>query len=469
MVLDKEGLVKQDKNFLEYPDHTLARYPREKHPEPMVIENSNGTYRLSTSEQRYPNRTDKVFLYYFLKKIWENKFKSREIQTTRYRVSMDVFGGRSKTSYDRIIGGLKKWMGVSIEFNGIFYDGNNYTTRFFGIIDDAILDKGTGKLIVRFNEQYLEQLKHTQYYRKIDWKKFKQFKKDITARLYEILLIRSLPWKIEVVKLAKKLTLKRKYPSDILQKVKPAVNELKNIIPIGFSSYKNDVGETICVFSKFEENSQSDSKETSKIPVNDYNRHLGILLKVGVNREVAEKVITEHDIETIAGVIREVQDIPDAKNPPGLMISRLNTIKVQQEQKRLESEARIKEAERKKAEEKAKEDEEEILRKRAREYFDSLSESERLALKEKSEKSLRVPLKLWENHPERKESIIMTEIENNIMEKQLPHSIMCFGKQNKSSYESKYERVTCKPKYEKVIREPVVSVPEYERVQKKEE
>ena len=63
----------------------------------------------------------------------------------------------------------------------------------------------------------------------------------------------------------------------------------------------------------------------------------------------------------------------------------------------------------------------------------------------------------------------MTEIENNIMEKQLPHSIMCFGKQNKSSYESKYERVTCKPKYEKVIREPVASVPKYERVQKKEE
>jgi hypothetical protein len=86
-------------------------------------------------------------------------------------------------------------------------------------------------------------------------------KKPISARLYEILVKNfksRKTWKVEIKKLSEKMTLKRKYPSDIIIKLKPAINEInKNTeLKIEFSTYKNDADETICIFKNQENNTQ---------------------------------------------------------------------------------------------------------------------------------------------------------------------------------------------------------------------
>jgi len=64
------------------------------------------------------------------------------------------------------------------------------------------------------------------------------------------------PFKIDIKKLARKLTLDRKYPSSILIKLKPAIKEInKNTdLNILFSHEKNNYGQTICTFDNLAEN-----------------------------------------------------------------------------------------------------------------------------------------------------------------------------------------------------------------------
>lgn len=425
--IEEKAIVKQDKSFLEYPDYVIARYPREEHPTPIIIEKENGKYRLSTSEPRYPDRSDKIFLYYLLMKLWKNKFRSREIETTRYRITKDIFGKCGKTGYDRVMAGLERWKGVTIKFDGVFYDGDNYTTRLFGIIEDVILDKETGKLLIRFNKQYLEQLKNTQYYRKIDWKKFKRFKKDLSARLYEILSSHPLPWKIEVKKLAEKLTLQRKYPSAILQKIEPAIDELKKVllkqrIHIEFSYHKNDEGNTICIFFEPERSSkESETKKVSEVAAikkGGVNKSLNILLRAGMRQKTAEALSKEHSFKTISETVDSAREAADIKNPAGLIISRLNEIREKTNQERLRKQALIEAKKKSQAAKKEKKKRQKVLETQAREFFNTLPEEEKTALVQKAKKELGPALERFKDS-ELREKTIMYQIEKDILDTEL--------------------------------------------------
>lgn len=244
---EEVALVKQDSNFLEYPTYVLRHTGYSKE---IVIEKENGKYRLATHNPKLPDRLDRALLYYVLEKIWKNNFKSEEIRTTRYKVAKEVIGGTGKNNYARLMDGLKRWKDISVEFEGIFYEGDQRTTRYFGFLNDVILHEETNELIIRVNKQFLEQQQKTGYYRLIDWKQFKNFNKDISARLYEILQIRTLPWKIEFEALIEKLTLSTGYPAHIMSKLISAVNEInhKTALCINVNYYKNPEGKTIFVF-----------------------------------------------------------------------------------------------------------------------------------------------------------------------------------------------------------------------------
>ena len=246
---DKE-MVKQDINLLEYPLWTVQERGR---PLDVEIERDNGRYIVAVPKtaDRLPDKIDNLILLSLLRRLYDNNFRSREIITSRYAIVYDVFDSPKEWYYERVLDGLARWVSVSVRFDGTFYEGDRYTTRIFGIIDDVKIDK-KGKLVIRFNEEFLEQVKETSYYKLIDFNCIRRLKRPISLRLYEILIKNFVgrdTWKIGIMKLRKKLTIQEKYPCHILQKLKPAISEINKKTDI-MIDFKYDKKRRVCTFKK---------------------------------------------------------------------------------------------------------------------------------------------------------------------------------------------------------------------------
>ena len=255
---DTKKVIKEDINFLEYPNWVLNRRSKATS---WFIEKPHGKYEID-SPRGLPTHFDKLILYYLLYKLSEeNQFQSLEILTTRYEIAKHIFGGKKisgKDKFDRIIASLKRWKGLSINFEGLFYEGDGYTIRGFAIIDEYVFHKTSKKLYIRFNNAYIKQLQETKFYKLIDFEQYKNLSRGISARLYEI-LIKTFKerdsWSISLQALAEKLTLEKRkkakayYTHDVLAQVKPGINEInkKTDLHINFEYHKNT---TICVFKK---------------------------------------------------------------------------------------------------------------------------------------------------------------------------------------------------------------------------
>ena len=241
--------VKDDINFLEYPNWIVSSI---KNKRMFMIEKERGKYVLSVPENidHLPIRKDKVVLYTLLGEITRNSFKTNEITTTRYKLAKYVYNRVPTTSqYNGIIKSLKRWFGVRVIFEGLFYNGKEYTSKGFGIIDDYEVEKD-GKLRVRFNKEYLNYIKDTNYYKYVNFEEYRKLKRPVSVRLYE-LLIKTFKdrkiWKIDIKKLAEKLTLELKYPSHIYAVIKPAINEINRNTELSIElEYDKDT--KVCTF-----------------------------------------------------------------------------------------------------------------------------------------------------------------------------------------------------------------------------
>jgi len=265
---DSELKLKDDINFLEYPNWLVNKKEACK---TFTIEKDRGKYVISTTEDidRLPDRTDKIMLYYLMSYLMENNFKDRLVEISRYRIAKDVLGS---FKYDRIMLGLRRWHNISINFHGIFYDGDGYSTRYFHVIDNVILKDN--KLKIFFNIDFLEQIKASQYFKLINFDEYKRLKRPVSARLYEI-LVKTFKerdiWQIGIVKLAEKLTLEKRYPSQIIEKLIPSINELNSKTELKVNlDYNNETH--ICTFTKVKPIDSSNSKnkpEESPLPLED--------------------------------------------------------------------------------------------------------------------------------------------------------------------------------------------------------
>jgi len=247
------NLIKQDGNFLEYPLYILNEKNVKQDIE-MILDDKK--YKLTVGYQT-PNSTDMLFLYYFMKSLQKQNYE-RKIILKKSQIIKEIAPNNATYYHKRLVETLKVWRNVGMTFEGTFYDGDNYKTMVFGVLDDGKIE-GNGCVHINFNETFIEILKNTNFYRYIDFEKFKSLRKPISRRMYEILKKNKLFLKIGIKKLAEKLILRKKYPSQILQKLKPAINEInKNTdLEIDFSTYKNDDGETICIFKNKENNAQT--------------------------------------------------------------------------------------------------------------------------------------------------------------------------------------------------------------------
>ncbi len=230
---------KQDINFLEKPIWFLTQKSGE---EGKVWKDIEGyEYRAG---YKLPDEIDILFLMYFFLRSQEKNFKQHMI-FTRYEVVKACGLTLCKQNYERLEDSLKRWVSVTIAFKGTFYDGKEYKSILFHILETAKIRKEDGRIELTFNADFLLKIKESKFFKYINFDHYRSLKRSVSRRLFEI-LCKSFKgrifWKIDLVKLGIKLTLsKRKVPSpqgelkevmfhsDVLVAIKPAINEINKL------------------------------------------------------------------------------------------------------------------------------------------------------------------------------------------------------------------------------------------------
>ncbi len=406
----KSSNFKEDKNFLEYPLWVLNKRNLIKK---YSFKKKNGTFEISTSSDKLPDRIDKLILYYLMLELFKNSFKT-ELCVTRYKIVKNVFKSKGATFYyDRILKSLERWHNLSIKFEGVFFDGENYTTRGFHIIDSYKFDHKTGKITIKFNDAYISQTKNSNYYKLINFNEIVKLKRDTSVRLYEILLKQQLPWTIGIKKLAEKLTLDRKYSSQIIIKLEPAVNEInKNTdLKVLFSSEKNKEGKTICIFEKMVESQLPATAESDN--------------KSSISPVILKAIPREYQVNSVFKIIEHYYDKPDYvisnikytngkydKNYPAYLKLALKNdyAKVNREVK----EKKDKIVREKKDNVLEKKNQEKLLKQKAWDYYNSLQEGEQVKFRSDAEEKMSAALKFIKI-PEGRKDIINAQIEKDMI------------------------------------------------------
>lgn len=260
----QKKMLKDEINFLEYSNWTISR---KNNKISWTLDKPHGKYEM-LSALGLPSHFDKIVLYFLLYKLYyEKKLNSYGIKTTRYEMAKNIFGGThfGKNIYDRIMMSLKKWKAIAINFYGVFYEGETYSTRFFAMIDSVCLHEKSGELTIRFNEDYINQLKESKFYKLIDFEQYKKLHKAISARMYEILIKsfeRDDEWAINIQALAEKVTFEKrdgfkKYqPSDIVRQLKAGINEINKKTDLHIAFDYNRASNT-CVFRKLKKQKET--------------------------------------------------------------------------------------------------------------------------------------------------------------------------------------------------------------------
>jgi len=215
-------LVKQDINFLEYP----LWMQDERLPEGFVWKDRDGfVYRAG---YKPPTKTDIIFLLYLLMRSQQEGWKEEMILTQREILTgCGIQPGKSWS--ERLKDSLERWTNTTVKFAGTFYDGKEYLTMNFNIIEAWKIEKKTKRLSIRFSPEWLTRIRESNFFKLINFDQLKSLRSPLAVRLYE-LLVKTFQgrddWSIDAVKLAQKIPMKEEHPAHIVPKIKAAVNRI---------------------------------------------------------------------------------------------------------------------------------------------------------------------------------------------------------------------------------------------------
>ena len=252
--MDKK-IVKQDINFMEFP-LWFQNKNEANNLESFIWEDPRGfVYKTS---YKPPIKVDFIFLIFLLSKS-QNENWDESIEVSRYEVLHECNVGLGKYWYERLEECLARWLSVIVSYQGTFYDGKKYRTMMFHIIDSWKLDENTKKLLVRFSPEWLLCIKNSNFFQLIDFDELKALRSPLATRLYEI-LVKTFHgrnrWEIGAKKLADKIPMKEEYPSDIIPKIKSAVNKIEQetSLNISLEVRRPKRGKAFFIFHKKENN-----------------------------------------------------------------------------------------------------------------------------------------------------------------------------------------------------------------------
>ena len=241
-------LVKQDINFLEYP----LWFQDERLPEGFVWKDRDGfVYRAG---YKPPTRLDGLYLMYWMLRSQQAGWAEHICVTQRNNMSScGVYPNKSKSL--RLQDSCERWINVTVKFKGTFYDGKRYENLQFNIINDWWTNKKTKHLQIDFNKIWLEKVKHSNFFKLIDFNEIRRLRSPRAARLYE-LLVKNFQardeWVIDAQKLAHKYPMPRKYVSQIIRDVKAALDDITRhtSLQVNMSMENHERGKAMLHFEK---------------------------------------------------------------------------------------------------------------------------------------------------------------------------------------------------------------------------
>jgi len=247
-----KDLIKQDINFLENPLWFQNDRLAEQNSNGFVWQDKEGY--LYRAGYKPPVKTDVIILFYILMQSQKCGW-AETIELTRYQILNACGMGTDAGSYSRLEDSLRRWKYVGLEFQGTFYDNKEYLTKVFGIIDGYEISKKDKKLKIWFSPPYLTKMRETTYFRYLNFDQVKVLRSSLATRLYEI-LCKSFKnrdvWEINAFKLATKIPMEKLYPSQIVQKIQPAINRIykHTDLKVTMEVRKQDRGKIILLFKK---------------------------------------------------------------------------------------------------------------------------------------------------------------------------------------------------------------------------
>lgn len=251
MTTGKE-MIRHNINFLEYPLWFQDEKSAVINEDGFIWEDIEGyVYRCG---YKTPVKTDVIFLLYLLLQSQKADY-AQTIKMSRYQILHSCGLKMNSKSYDRLADSLERWKMVGIKFSGAFYDGKEYQTINFGVIDSWEIDAETKNLKVYFSPKFIEMMLGKGFFKYINFSEFKQLHSPLATRLYEILGKsfhgRDL-WEIDSVKLAEKIPMKERYPAHIIPKIKTAIARINQCTQTCFSLTTRSIrrGQTILSFRK---------------------------------------------------------------------------------------------------------------------------------------------------------------------------------------------------------------------------
>ena len=262
--MTKDG-VKQDINLLEYPLWFQDECEAEIKTKGFFWKHPNGKF-LVKSTAKPPVKTDNIFLLHLLRQSQIQDWKD-EFYITRYQIIKECGLDTNNSWYARLVDSLDRWEQVHIEFNGAFYQGREYKTLHFGVIDSWGFEENTKRLRIRFSPEYLSIVKESSYFRLLDFDQVKALRSPLATRLYQ-LLVKTFKnrdyWETDAILLAEKIPMKQRFPAQIALKIKPAVRRIyKNTdLKITLEERKKERGKIVFIFRK--ENATPKAKDLFK-------------------------------------------------------------------------------------------------------------------------------------------------------------------------------------------------------------
>ena len=202
-----------------------------------------------------PTKSDFIFLLYLLMKSQQNEWSS-EFTLSKYKTIKECGLSPSSFQYKRVEDSVKRWSMVKLEFQGTFYNGNNYQTLVFGVIDEySILNDNPSEMLIRFSPTWLYKIRESNYFKYINFEHVRLLRSPLVIRLYEILIknfqTRDI-WEIDALKLAIKIPMNEKYPSDIIPKIKASIKRINKHTKLNIKLTVKRIsrGKVIFIFEK---------------------------------------------------------------------------------------------------------------------------------------------------------------------------------------------------------------------------
>lgn len=188
---------------------------------------------------RVPDKVDMTILLYMLLKSQEEGYK-KSLSFTKYQIIKSCGLPINEKSYLRLEDSLECWLNISIKFD----EANG--SMGFHILDSYKVDKTKKTLEIRFNSIWLSKIEKSRFTNHFAFDYHKALKRTLSRKLFKALskhLEENGEWEIDLVKLGVELEIpKRKvvrkggkeekvlYHSDVLAKLRPAINEFNKMM-----------------------------------------------------------------------------------------------------------------------------------------------------------------------------------------------------------------------------------------------